>query len=202
MRLLISLYIHVFLFVQRVLDYIYPRIYRHMPGLTLHGKVRFWGKPIIDIRNGGRIEIGEGSRLFSTNFGTHVNIGAPVKLVADKPGARIAIGRNCAFGGACIHAYDSISIGDNCVLGANTNIFDALGHPVSLLPDQRRSDHVDESKPVVIEDDVWIALNCVILPGTRIGARVVVAPNSVVSGRIPPDSIAAGNPARVMSRKE
>jgi acetyltransferase-like isoleucine patch superfamily enzyme/acyl carrier protein len=198
MSLLFVVQKHTRDFFRRSLDYLYPRLYRQMPGLTLKDKVRFWGKPIIDIQQGGKIDIGAGVRLFSTNFGTHVNYATPTKLVADRPGATIVIGENCTLAGVCIHAYESIRIGSHCVLGVNTNIVDCLGHPTFLGAGQRRTNHSDESRMIVIEDDVWIPMNCVVLPGTHIGSRTVVAPNSVVSGNIPPDSLVAGNPAKVV----
>lgn len=54
------------------------------------------------------------------------------------------------------------------------------------------------TKEVIIEDDVWIGANCVILPGVKVGKHCVVAAGSVVSHSIPPYSICAGVPARVI----
>lgn len=51
---------------------------------------------------------------------------------------------------------------------------------------------------VVIEDNVWIGQNAVILSGVTIGHGSIIGTNSVVSGDIPPDSVAAGSPARVI----
>lgn len=54
--------------------------------------------------------------------------------------------------------------------------------------------------PVVIEDDVWVGANAVILPGVTLGTHCVVAAGSVVSRSVPPYSICAGSPARVIKR--
>ena len=56
------------------------------------------------------------------------------------------------------------------------------------------------TSPVVIEDDVWIGANAVILPGVTIGKHCVVAAGSVVSKSIPPYSVCAGVPARVLKQ--
>ena len=50
----------------------------------------------------------------------------------------------------------------------------------------------------MIEDDVWIGLNCAIVPGVRIGRGSVVGAGAVVNRNLPPFSIAVGVPARVV----
>jgi maltose O-acetyltransferase len=55
-----------------------------------------------------------------------------------------------------------------------------------------------QSDPVVIEDHVWIGSKALILPGVRIGSRAVIGAGSVVTKDIPPQCVAAGNPARVL----
>jgi acetyltransferase-like isoleucine patch superfamily enzyme len=59
---------------------------------------------------------------------------------------------------------------------------------------------IDDAKPIIIEKNVWIALNCVILPGTNIGKGSIVGANSVVHGNIPAYSIVVGNPAVVVGK--
>ena len=54
------------------------------------------------------------------------------------------------------------------------------------------------SSPIVIEDDVFIGVNCIILKGVTIGARSIIAAGSVVTKSIPADCIAGGNPAKVI----
>ena len=58
------------------------------------------------------------------------------------------------------------------------------------------------SKRIVIGDDVFIGTNAIILKGTQIGDRSIIAAGSVVMGlKIPPDSMVKGNPARIVSVK-
>jgi acetyltransferase-like isoleucine patch superfamily enzyme len=53
---------------------------------------------------------------------------------------------------------------------------------------------------VVVGDDTYIGQNCVLLPGTHIGARCILGAGSVVRGQIPDNSLVAGNPARIIGR--
>jgi len=55
---------------------------------------------------------------------------------------------------------------------------------------------------IVIEDNVWIAAHSIILPGARIGKGSIIAAGSVVFTEIPPYSIVAGNPARVIGNRQ
>ncbi len=200
MKYFFIIFKNIKLFILKILDKSYTQIYKYMPGLTLGKNVIFWGKPLIDIRLGGQIVIGKDTRLISTNIGTHVNYGAPTKLFVDRPDAKIVIGDNCSIGGACLHAYKMISVGDNCIIASNTNIIDTNGHPVHLDQYENRRILIDDAKPIIIEKNVWIALNCVILPGTNIGKGSIVGANSVVHGNIPAYSIVVGNPAVVVGK--
>ncbi|MDL2305398.1 acyltransferase, partial [Bacteroides sp. OttesenSCG-928-D19] len=57
-----------------------------------------------------------------------------------------------------------------------------------------------DTLPVVIEDDVWIGANAVILPGVTVGKHSVIAAGSVVSRSVPPYSVCAGIPAKVIKQ--
>jgi acetyltransferase-like isoleucine patch superfamily enzyme len=54
--------------------------------------------------------------------------------------------------------------------------------------------------PVTIEDDVWIADRAVIMPGVTIGARSVIAANSLVTKNVPPGTLVGGTPARMLKQ--
>lgn len=59
-----------------------------------------------------------------------------------------------------------------------------------------------EHSAIVIEDDVWIGERSTILKGVTVGKGSIVASNSVVTKNVPPMSIVAGNPARVVKHLE
>lgn len=164
----------------------------------IKGRPSISGRPIIDIRRGAHLFIGEGVTLNSKNKGYHINMHSPVKLMADRPGATIRIGDKTRIHGTCIHAYQSIEIGSNCLIAANCQIFDGNGHDISFENVANRINTTGKSNPIRIEDNVWIGANTVILPGVTIGNGSVISANSVVVKDVPRMAIAGGNPAVII----
>lgn len=87
-----------------------------------------------------------------------------------------------------------ITIGDHVLIGPSTQFYTA-SHSLDY---RRRQAWETICKPIVIEDDVWIGGNVVINQGVTIGARSVVAANSVVNQDVPPDTLVGGTPARIL----
>lgn len=166
--------------------------------IELKGKVTINGMPLIQIYKGSKLYIGTNVTLNSRNKGYHINLHSPVKLLADRPGAVIRIGDNSRIHGTCIHAYQSVVIGNNCLIAANCQIFDGNGHDLSFPDVDNRINTKGTSKPVVIEDSVWIGANSIVLPGVTIGRGSVVSANSVVVKDIPPLVVVGGNPAKII----
>jgi acetyltransferase-like isoleucine patch superfamily enzyme len=166
--------------------------------VVLEGKVTILGKPLIDIRKGSKLTLGNGVILTSRNKGYHLNMPAPVKLYADRPGAEIRIGDQTRIAGSCIHAWRSVTIGKRCLIAASCQIMDSNGHDLSFPNVENRLNTTGSCYPVVIEDDVWLGANTVVLPGVRIGRGSVIGANSVVSANVPPMVVARGNPAQVV----
>jgi len=166
--------------------------------IEIRGKLILNGKPIIDIRKGSNLYIGHGVTLNSKNRGYHINMHSPVKLFSDRPGAQIRIGDKTRIHGTCIHAYQSVVIGKNCLIAANCQIFDGNGHDISFPDVENRINTTGTSKPIVIEDSVWIGANSIVLPGVTIGQGSVISANSVVTKDIPKMVVAGGNPAQII----
>ncbi|MDI7494499.1 acyltransferase [Cronobacter dublinensis] len=165
-------------------------------GLRLKKNVVFNGLPVIDISEGAEVTIDDGCVINSANKGYHVNMFSPVKLMADRKGAKIIIGKDTRVHGSCIHAYELIQIGNRCLIAANCQIIDGNGHELSADNVMNRINTTSGSSPVIIEDDVWICTGAIILPGVTIGRGSVVAAGSIVTKSIPPFCMYGGSPAK------
>jgi len=183
-----------------ILSTIYCNLILRIDGVILAKKVRFKKVPHIYKAKGAEISIGERTTINSNNFGYHLNMFSKCKLQADREGAVITIGNNCRIHGTCIHAFKSISIGNNCLIAANTNIIDANGHKLSFDDPENRINTTDDGKEIIIESNVWIGANCLILGGVRIGEGSVIAANTIVNSDVPPRCIFAGNPGKIIKK--
>lgn len=87
-----------------------------------------------------------------------------------------------------------ITIGNHVLIGPNTQFYTA-GHSLDY---HSRRGWETTCLPITVEDDVWIGGNVVINQGVTIGARSVIAANSVVTRDVPPDSLYGGTPAKLI----
>ncbi len=158
-------------------------------------KVKFYGLPFIYKFPGSDITIGDGVRVRSS-FGSNL-IGLNHRSIfsTHSAAARISIGNNSGFSGVSIGAIDRIEIGDNVLVGANTLITDFDWHPVNTVT---RHSGTGKGSPVRIENNVFIGYGTTILKGVSIGENSVIGANSVVAIDIPANSLAGGNPCKVI----
>jgi acetyltransferase-like isoleucine patch superfamily enzyme len=97
--------------------------------------------------------------------------------------------------GVYINAVNGLVLGDNVRLAPGVVIVTA-NH---VETDYRRS---TRHSPVRIGNHVWIGANAVVLPGVTIGENVIIGAGAVVTNNIPPNSVAVGNPCRVIREKK
>mgnify|MGYP000846020830 FL=1 len=110
-------------------------------------------------------------------------------------GFHIRTGKNLFVNYNCVILdVAQVTIGDNVQIAPNVAIYTA-GHPVHPVS---RNSRYEYGIPVVVGNNVWIGGNVVICPGVTIGDNAVIGAGSVVTKDIPADSIAAGNPCRVI----
>lgn len=142
-------------------------------------------------RNAGEIFQGKGAQI---HVGNNVLLERKVRLsLGDN--ARIYIGDDSYLGDFCnVLAVQEVSIGKDCAISWHVLFMDTSSHPFALKGE------IPETKiaPIKIEDHVWIGCRAVILKGVTVGQGAIVANNAVVTKDVPPGTMVAGNPARVI----
>lgn len=170
-------------FVSTTKDFMLWLNYRwRLRSVSASGSGRLWGR--VRVENDGTINLGRKLRL----DGRTVRL----ELVA-RYGGTLSIGDGTYINyGTNISATQSVRIGARCAIGQYSIIMDNDYHSTE--------DHhsMGESKPIVIGDEVWLGARVIVLRGARIGDGCIIGANSVVKGSIPPHSLAAGSPARVV----
>lgn len=187
-------------FCQKLRQFVYTRITRILAlwwGIKLGKSSKFFGVPIMHKHPTGTIHIGNNAIFRSGEWSNSIGLNRRCVLSVSRD-AEIIIGNDCGFSATVIAASDSIIIGDRVMCGANCTIADTDRHPVD--PIDRATHRQAKSKPVVIEDDVWLGLNVVVSKGCHIGCGTTVAANSVVVHSLPEDVIAGGVPAHVLRK--
>lgn len=156
----------------------------YLRSAELGPRVRLWGRPAVS--NYGRLIIGERVRLVSTIV--------PLELAVGH-GARLEIGQGTFINYGCsIAATELVQIGPRCNIGTYVMIMDNDFH---RLEPERRQER-PPSAPIILEENVWLGGRVTVLSGVTIGSGSVVGAGSVVTKSIPPRTLAAGVPARVI----
>lgn len=183
--------------LKRWLAYPYIRLLFAASGVPWGRGWRLYGTPIIQRHRKSIMRFGPGLNLRSTVHSNPLGPNHPVMLCTLQEEAVLDIGPNFAMTGGSICAAERITIGDNVGIGANSVIVDTNFH--SMNPEIRlMQPTIADTAPVVIEDGVFIGMNCIVLKGVTIGKASVIGAGSVVTKSIPPRMIAAGNPARIV----
>ncbi|RYZ70472.1 MAG: sugar O-acetyltransferase [Proteobacteria bacterium] len=110
-------------------------------------------------------------------------------------GSLIELGNDVFMNFGCIILdCGPVKIGHSVLMGPDVQIY-AATHP---LDPKLRATGVESSKPITIEDRVWIGGGSIICPGVKIGEGSVIGAGSVVTRDIPAFSVAVGNPCRII----
>lgn len=115
------------------------------------------------------------------------------------PGCRVSVNDNAKLiiksgymnYNSTIECFNLIEIGEYVVISEDVIIRDSNNHMI-------RSEDFKLSAPVIIEDNVWIGMRAMILPGVRIGEGAVIAAGAVVTKDVPPHTLVAGVPSKTI----
>lgn len=158
------------------------------------------------------IERKESFRRFRSRRDPGLELGANVMVYtwsdfSVEPEGEITIGDDSVLVGAVFMCAGRIQVGRRAVISYQVTIADSDFHPVD--PAARRQDAIAaapggdlsgrialESRPVLIEDDVWIGIGAIVLKGVRIGRGARIGAGAVVTHDVPEGATVAGNPAR------
>ena len=140
---------------------------------------------------GGPIYIGDYATLIASS-----DKKVRISVWPQSPGkGLIHIGNFCMIcPGVRISAADKIRIGDSCMFANNAYITDSDWH------DLYNRVVTGKSAPITIADNVWIGDSAIVCKGVTIGANSIVGAGAVVTGDIPANAVAAGNPAKVVKK--
>ena len=177
-------------------------------GIKLGAKATFVGIPVFRKTPGSKIKIGENCRFLSSFTSNLHGLNRKSMLSTLNRNAQLEIGNNVGISGVVIACANKILIGNRVMIGANTTISDTDSHAIKYQ--FRHPEHFNlktkefkepiKTKKIIIEDDVFIGMHSLILKGSHIGKGSVIGAGSIVAGTIPPNVIAAGQPAKVIKQ--
>lgn len=134
-------------------------------------------------------------RLFGASVGRRAHIYSPLILHNTKF-SRLVVGENCHIGrGVLLDLADRIAIGDNVTISMNVTLITHLDLGSSPLA---ASEFPAAKAPVTIGSGTYIGAGAIILHGVAIGENCIIAAGAVVRGDVPPHSVVAGIPGRVV----
>jgi acetyltransferase-like isoleucine patch superfamily enzyme len=168
-------------------------------GVKIGKRVVFNGFPFVLRFRGSKIEIGNNCSFNSAKKSLLIGLLKPCTFVTLTQGSEIVLGNNVGISGGIIIAASKIKIGNNVMIGANCTILDTDFHNTD--PQRKSIYSHPPTRPVIIKENVFIGASCIILKGVTIGQNSTIGAGSVVINDIPDNSIATGNPCKVVIRK-
>ena len=153
-------------------------------------------------KNRGKLTIGSYFKCSNKLKSNSIGLIQPCIFNIATPHSRIIIGDYVGISGSTIKATKLVKFGNNVMVGSGCLISDSDSHPIDYKDRIANNHHKTKSSPIIIENNVFIGARSIILKGVTIGEGSVIGAGSVVSKNVPPFSICAGNPAKVIKYLE
>jgi len=156
---------------------------------TSHSLLRFRSRAVCGLR------LQHGAAAYT---GTMFDVG---------PAGTVEVGRHALLNAVRIICDGHVEIGDHALLSWNVLLMDSYREPLGPQARRRHREELaagrspsftPEVRPIHIGPNVWIGFDSCILPGVTVGEGAIVGAHSVVTEAVPPYSLVAGNPARVV----
>lgn len=157
---------------------------RQMP--VIHGRLKIYGH--------GKIVLGEGVTINSSASSNPIG-GDCRTIFSIVPGAVLTIGNWVGISNSAIVCHNSITLGDDVVIGGNVKIYDTDFHRLSEGCRELDDRKAARKGAVVIRDRAFIGAHSIVLKGVTIGEGAVIGAGSVVTKDVPAGEVWAGNPA-------
>lgn len=170
-------------------------------GAIIGDNFKVYNRFCLKMYKGARLKIGDDFVLYSGECINPVSKNLEGCFFIDNE-AEMVIGNHVGMSSPTIWCAKKIVLRNNVRIGGGVTILDTDCHSLNYLdrrigcPDKENA----KSEPVMIEEDVLIGANSIILKGSHIGARSIIGAGSVVSGFIPSDCVAAGNPCKIIRK--
>lgn len=185
-------------YIHKILNYLYSKKWRK--------KISSSNKEQINFYRTSRVNFIYGATAKNIVIKGYARIHGTLQVCKD---GKIYMGKFTQLGpGSKIFSLDSVIVGDYTAIASNVTICDNNNHPVNPIDRMilrqtpegsfERSWIHSDSKPIVIGENVWVGENVRICKGVNIGNNSIIAANSVVTKDVPDNSIAAGNPAKIV----
>lgn len=184
--------------------------------ITKEGKIRNLKKPSIHISDDADVQI-DGTLNLNVDYPNKSNKKAVLILENESnlkvkgnfqayydteiwvyPKGTLLLGSAYINAGAQVRCMNRIEISDGCAIGRNVLIMDFDAHEITY----ENGDTNRVTAPVTIGRHVWIGAGSTILKGVTIGDNAIIGAGSVVTKDVPPNSIVAGNPAKVIRKHQ
>lgn len=188
--------------IYRIKKILFSIYYCLISGIKYRSTFNIRGKIFVKkgffFQKSGRLIIGDYFIANSTLSSNSIGIIQPIVINITNPNCVVKIGNNVGISGSTINSINSITIGNNVLIGSGCLISDNDSHPINYT--QRNDYSKIISKPIIIGDDVFIGARSIILKGVEIGKGSVIGAGSVVTKSFPEFSIIGGNPAKLISK--
>ena len=153
--------------------------------VKLGKNIKLVGCSIIIKGKNNRLEIEDGVRVHRSM----------IEIMGDN--CLIKIGKDSMIGDNCYLVVKEenihLTIGKSCGLSRNVKVMTSDGHPIF-----QNNIRINSAQNIVIGNNIWIGDNVTILKGVEVANESVIGINSVVTKSVPPNTVVAGNPAKVI----
>ena len=149
-----------------------------------------------DVKLGKNVKLFSFVNLYGCEIGDNTKIGSFVEIQKG-----VKIGKNCKISS---HTFicEGVTIEDNCFIGHNVTFINDRYPRATIMDGNLQSEEDWECTPTLVKRGASIGSSATLLCGITIGENAIVGAGSVVTKDVPPNTIIAGNPARILRRIE